>query len=277
MPSGSSVTQISQFRRARPENRPRKNVRSSRRQIAATKISADQWCTCRTSSPPRMSKLIASTDWNARLIEIPSSSRYEPRYTTGAIDAWKYGSSSAPVTSATANEYPAIRPNAAAQRSSGSRRNAPQTSRGGPAASRFAAGLVIFPPGMSRMNVSVAVGYTSSDSTDSPPVTGGGRFTGRIPAGPVSVTDSGAWLSELVTKQKGGNSHGGRCAWSYRRERRTDRGGRRGLRRAARRLAPGGEAARQSRDRAGTGRPARLPPGDDRAASGRRRYPGRRR
>ena len=42
MPSGSSVTQISQFGSARPENRPRKNVRSSRRQIAATNRSADQ-------------------------------------------------------------------------------------------------------------------------------------------------------------------------------------------------------------------------------------------
>ncbi|HEV2252874.1 MAG TPA: hypothetical protein VGS06_06735 [Streptosporangiaceae bacterium] len=42
MPSGSSVTQISQPGSARPENRPRKNARSSRRQIAATNRSADQ-------------------------------------------------------------------------------------------------------------------------------------------------------------------------------------------------------------------------------------------
>ncbi len=43
MPSGSSAVQISQPGRARPENRPRKNARSSRRQIAATNRSADQW------------------------------------------------------------------------------------------------------------------------------------------------------------------------------------------------------------------------------------------
>ncbi len=181
MPSGSSVTQISQPRSARPANRPRKKVRSSRRQIAATKMSAAQWWTWRTSSPPRTSKLSATTDANARLTGSPSSLAYEPRYTVGAIDAWKYGSSSTPVTSATMNEYPAIRPNTAAQRSSGSRPSALRRCRGTPAASRFTAGLVIFPPGMSWVNVSVAVGYVSSDSADSPPVTRGGRFTGRIP------------------------------------------------------------------------------------------------
>ena len=68
MPSGSSVTQISQSGSARPQNRPRKNPRSSRRMIAATNRSADQWCTCRISSPPRTSKLMASTDWYAWLM-----------------------------------------------------------------------------------------------------------------------------------------------------------------------------------------------------------------
>jgi hypothetical protein len=79
MPSGSSVTQVSQPLSARPANRPRKNVRSSRRQTAATKTSAAQWCTCRASSPPRMSKLMPSTDANARLAGSPSSFAYEPR------------------------------------------------------------------------------------------------------------------------------------------------------------------------------------------------------
>ena len=78
MPSGSSATQISQPGSARPENRPRKNARSSRRHIAATNRSADQWCTCRISSPPRTSKLVASTDRYAWLIGTPSSNRYEP-------------------------------------------------------------------------------------------------------------------------------------------------------------------------------------------------------
>ena len=78
MPSGSSATQISQSGSARPENRPRKNARSSRRIIAATNRSADQWCTCRISSPPRTSKLMSSMDWNALLIGTPSSLWYEP-------------------------------------------------------------------------------------------------------------------------------------------------------------------------------------------------------
>ena len=73
MPTGSSATQISQPGSARPQNRPRKNTRSSRRHIAATNRSADQWCTCRTSSPPRTSKLAASTDRYAWLIGAPSS------------------------------------------------------------------------------------------------------------------------------------------------------------------------------------------------------------
>jgi hypothetical protein len=73
MPSGSSVTQISQSGSARPENRPRKNTRSSRRQIAATNRSADQWCTCRMSSPPRTSKVMASTERYAWLVVTPSS------------------------------------------------------------------------------------------------------------------------------------------------------------------------------------------------------------
>ena len=95
-------------------------------------MSADQWCTCRTSSPPRTSKLMASTDWYARLTGTPSSFPYEPWYTTVAIEGRKNGSSRTPVTTATANEYPATRPNAAAQRSSGSRRSAPRTRRSVP-------------------------------------------------------------------------------------------------------------------------------------------------
>ena len=79
MPRGSNATQISQPGSARPENRPRKNARSSRRHIATTNRSADQWCTCRISSPPRTSKLMASTDRYAWLIGTPSSNRYEPR------------------------------------------------------------------------------------------------------------------------------------------------------------------------------------------------------
>ena len=75
MPSGSSATQISQPGSARPQNQPRKNDRSSRRHIAATNTSADQWCTCRISSPPRTSKLTASTDEYARVIVTPSSNR----------------------------------------------------------------------------------------------------------------------------------------------------------------------------------------------------------
>ena len=60
---------------------------------------------------------MASTDWYAWLMVTPSSTRYEPRYTTAAIEGRKNGSSGIPVTTATANEYPAIRPNTAAQRS----------------------------------------------------------------------------------------------------------------------------------------------------------------
>src|SRR6266568_3534292 len=140
MPSGSSATQINQPGSARPENRPRKNARIRRRHTAATNTSADQWCTCRISSPPRTSKLVASTDRYARLIVTPSSNRYEPRYIRVAIEGRKNGSSRTPVTTATANEYPAIRPNTAAQRSRGSRRSAPGTSRRVPAASRPTAG-----------------------------------------------------------------------------------------------------------------------------------------
>src|SRR5215469_1527228 len=140
MPSGSRVTQISQSDSARPENRRRKNTRSSRRHIAATNTSADQWCTCRISSPPRTSKLMASTDWYAWLMVTASSNLYEPRYARVTIEGRKNGSSRTPVNTATANEYPAIRPNTAAQRSSGSRRGAPRTSRPVPAASRFTAG-----------------------------------------------------------------------------------------------------------------------------------------
>ena len=73
MPSGSSATQISQPGSARPQNRPRKNTRSSRRHIAATNTSADQWCTCRISSPPGTLKLMASTDRYAWLTAAPSS------------------------------------------------------------------------------------------------------------------------------------------------------------------------------------------------------------
>ena len=80
-------------------------------------------------SPPRTSKLMASTDRYAWLMVAPSSNRYEPWYNTVAIEGRKNGSSGIPVTTATANEYPAIRPNAAAHRSSGSRRSAPRTSR----------------------------------------------------------------------------------------------------------------------------------------------------
>ena len=72
---------------------------------------------------------MASTDWYAWLMVAPSSNRYEPWYTTVAIDGRKNGSSGIPVTTATANEYPAIRPNTAAQRSCGSRRSASRTSR----------------------------------------------------------------------------------------------------------------------------------------------------
>ena len=73
----------------------------------------------------------------------PSSNRYELRYTKVAIDGRKNGSCRTPVTTATANEYPAIHPNAAAQRSSGSRRSASRTSGRVPAASRFTAGLLL--------------------------------------------------------------------------------------------------------------------------------------
>ena len=51
----------------------------------------------------------------------------------------KNGSSRIPVTTATANEYPAIRPKAAAQRSSGSRRSASRTRDRVPATILFAA------------------------------------------------------------------------------------------------------------------------------------------
>ena len=79
MPRGSSTTQINQPGSARAENRPRKNARSSRRHIAAANRSADQWWTCRISSPPCKSRLMATTDWYAWLIVTPSSNRYEPR------------------------------------------------------------------------------------------------------------------------------------------------------------------------------------------------------
>ena len=72
MPASSSPTQISQ---CAPRNRPRKNTRISRRHTAATNRSADQWCTCRISSPLRTSKLMFSVDWYARLIVRPSSLR----------------------------------------------------------------------------------------------------------------------------------------------------------------------------------------------------------
>jgi hypothetical protein len=76
---GSSTTQINQPGSVRAENRPRKNARSSRRHIAAAKRSADQWWTCRISSPPCKSRLMATTAWYAWLIVTPSSNRYEPR------------------------------------------------------------------------------------------------------------------------------------------------------------------------------------------------------
>ena len=78
MPRGSSATQISQSGSARPENRPRKNTRSSRRHTAPANTSADQWCTCRISSPPRTSKLMASMDRYAWLMVAPSSHLPEP-------------------------------------------------------------------------------------------------------------------------------------------------------------------------------------------------------
>ena len=140
MLTGSSATQTSQPGSARPENRPRKNIRSSRRHTDAANTSADQWCTCRISSPPRTSKLMASTDRYAWLTVAPSSQLSGPWYTTAAIDGRKNGSSKTPVTTATANEYPAIRPNTAAQRSSRSRRSTPRTSRRVPPATRGTAG-----------------------------------------------------------------------------------------------------------------------------------------
>ena len=72
MPASSRAVQISQ---SGSRNRPRKNTQISRRPTAATDRSADQWCTCRISSPPRTSKLMSSVDWYARLIVRPSSLR----------------------------------------------------------------------------------------------------------------------------------------------------------------------------------------------------------
>ena len=72
MPASSRPTQISQ---SGSRNRPRKNTRTNRRHTAATNRSADQWCTCRISSPARTSKLMFSVDWYARLIVRPSSLR----------------------------------------------------------------------------------------------------------------------------------------------------------------------------------------------------------
>ena len=66
-----------------------------------------------------------------------------------AIDGRKNGSSRTPVTTATANEYPAIRPNTAAQRSSGSRRstsaNEPPRPRSHPLHGRATASRRVMP------------------------------------------------------------------------------------------------------------------------------------
>jgi translation initiation factor IF-2 len=80
-----------------------------------------------------------------------------------------------------------------------------------------------------------------------------------------------------IQPRKWNYTDGGRCECMHRREHRSDRGRRRRLRRAARRLAPDRQAAQPPEVRADPGRPARLPPGDHRAATGGRRHPRRRR
>ena len=46
--------------------------------IAAANISAAQWWTCRTNSPPRTSKLMSSVDAKALDISTPRSGWYTP-------------------------------------------------------------------------------------------------------------------------------------------------------------------------------------------------------
>ncbi|CAL8968109.1 hypothetical protein PROP_00207 [Propionicimonas sp. T2.31MG-18] len=55
-------------------NAPVKNTRSMCAVIAATKSIAAQWWICRTSRPPRMSKLMLSVDANASDIGMPCMS-----------------------------------------------------------------------------------------------------------------------------------------------------------------------------------------------------------
>ena len=56
------ATPTIQFNSRGLRNAPVKKTRNMCTATAATKMSADQWCICRMSRPPRMSKLMFSVD-----------------------------------------------------------------------------------------------------------------------------------------------------------------------------------------------------------------------
>ncbi len=71
--SRNSVRPISQLMSRGLRNAPVKKIRSMCTPIAVRNTSAAQWWTCRTSSPPRTSKLISSVEAYAVDIGCPRS------------------------------------------------------------------------------------------------------------------------------------------------------------------------------------------------------------
>ncbi len=72
-PMSSRTPPIDQLISRGRRNAPVKNTRNMCTVMDATKISADQWCTWRMSSPPRTSKLMSSVEAYASDIGTPRS------------------------------------------------------------------------------------------------------------------------------------------------------------------------------------------------------------
>ena len=98
------LTPISQLISRGLRKAPVKKMRRLWASIAARNSIAAQWCICRTSRPPRMSKEIASVDSNASDICSPRSSWYVPSYSTSAIDGLNQRVKKTPVSSRMMNE-----------------------------------------------------------------------------------------------------------------------------------------------------------------------------
>ncbi|ONK14971.1 hypothetical protein STBA_57830 [Streptomyces sp. MP131-18] len=76
----NSVQPNSQFSSRGLRKAPVKNTRIMWNMMPTMKISAAQWWICRTSRPPRTSKLMSSVEAYASVIRTPCIGTYDPSY-----------------------------------------------------------------------------------------------------------------------------------------------------------------------------------------------------